>query len=155
MTPDKSCVANFKWFQQSLPTYIIITGDEYRDDTISRPYNLLLSLRQRRLWYLGHLLRLPPDSMVGRTLVAMTGAGNRCPEGSLLMDCQGSELKDLKVKGNKNNLALNMCYSKSQYYFPCPQTIKLHTNLKYSKPRLSRTRLSRIFAQLGQNFENG
>ena len=25
----------------------------------------------------------------------------------------------------------------------------------YSKPRLSRTRLSRIFAQLGQNFENG
>ena len=26
---------------------------------------------------------------------------------------------------------------------------------RYSKPRLSRTHLSRIFAQLGQNFENG
>ena len=70
-----------------------ITGEEYRVTAISPAYNLLLSVRQRRLRYLGHLLRLPHDSVVRRTLVAMAGGGNRYPEGSLFMDCQGS--KDL------------------------------------------------------------
>ena len=48
------------------------------------------------------------------------------------------------------------------YRRSCQTTIynKIHTDTHihthtYSKPRLSRTRLSRIFAQLGQNFENG
>ena len=74
-----------------------ITGEEYRVTAISPAYNLLLSVRQRRLRYLGHLLRLPHDSVVRRTLVAMAGGGNRYPEGSLFMDCQGSELKDLET----------------------------------------------------------
>ena len=74
-----------------------ITGEEYRVTAISPAYNLLLSVRQRRLRYLGHLLRLPYDSVVRRTLVAMAGGGNRYPEGSLFMDCQGSELKDLET----------------------------------------------------------
>ena len=49
------------------------------------------------LRYLGHLLRLPRDSVVRRTLIAMAGGGNRYPEGSHFIDCQGSELKDLKT----------------------------------------------------------
>ena len=68
----------------------IITGDEYRDAAIAPAYNLLLAVRQRRLRYLGHLLRLPHDRVVCRTLTAMT-------EGSLFIDCQGSELKDLET----------------------------------------------------------
>ena len=75
----------------------IITGEEYRVTAVSPAYNLLLSVRQRRLRYLGHLLRLPHDSVVRRTLVAMAGGGNRYPEGSLFVDCQGSELKDLET----------------------------------------------------------
>ena len=90
MAPDKSCVANFKCFHQSLPT------DEYRDAAISPAY-LLVVVWQRRLRYLGHLPRLPHDSVVRRTLMAMTGGGNRYPEGSLFVDCQGSELKDLET----------------------------------------------------------
>ena len=76
-----------------------ITGEEYRVTAVSPAYNLLLSVRQRRLRYLGHLLRLPHDSVVRRTLIviAMAGGGNRYPEGSLFMDCQGSELKDLET----------------------------------------------------------
>ena len=76
----------------------VITGEEYRVTAVSPAYNLLLSVRQRRLRYLGHLLRLPHDSVVRRTVIAMAGGGNCYPElGSLFMDCQGSELKDLET----------------------------------------------------------
>ena len=63
--------------------------------TISPVYNMLLAVRRRRLRYLGHILCIRRYSVVRRTLMAMTGGGNRYPEGSLFMDCQGSELKDL------------------------------------------------------------
>ena len=72
----------------------VITGEEYRVTAVSPAYNLLLSVRQRRLRYLGHLLRLPHDSVVRRTLIAMAGGGNRYPEVNLFMDCQGSELHE-------------------------------------------------------------
>ena len=57
------------------------------------------AVRQRRLRYLGHLLRLPRDNVVRRTLIAMTDGDNpnRYPKGSIFMDCQGSELKDLET----------------------------------------------------------
>ena len=51
----------------------IITGEEYRVTAVSPAYNLLLSVRQRRLRYLGHLLRLPHDSFVRRTLILSHG----------------------------------------------------------------------------------
>ena len=78
----------------------VITGEEYRDTAISPAYNLLLVVRQRRLRYLGHLLRLPCDSVVRRTQIAMTDGDNtnRYPEGSIFIDCQGSELKDLELR---------------------------------------------------------
>ena len=75
----------------------LITGEEYRVTAVSPAYNLLLYVRQRRLRYLGHLLRLPHDSVVRRTLIAMADGGNRYPEGSLFMDCQGLLLKDLET----------------------------------------------------------
>ena len=75
----------------------VITGEEYRVTAVSPAYNLLLYVRQRRLRYLGHLLRIPHDSVVRRTLIAMAGGGNRYPEESLFMDCQDSELNDLET----------------------------------------------------------
>ena len=57
----------------------IITGEEYHVTAVSPANNLLLSVRQRRLHYLGHLLRLPHDSVVRRTLIAMADGGNRYP----------------------------------------------------------------------------
>ena len=75
----------------------MITGEEYRDTAVSSAYKLMLSVRQRRIRYMGHLigLSLPHDSVVRRNLMAMTDGGNRYPEGSIIlfMDCQGSELK--------------------------------------------------------------
>ena len=85
----------------------VITGEEYRDTAISPAYNLLLAVRQRRLRYLGHLLRLPHDSVVRRTLIAMMDGDNpdRYPEGSIFMDCQGSELKDLETLAANRTMA--------------------------------------------------
>ena len=68
----------------------IITEDGYRDAAIALAYNLLLAVRQLRLRYLAHRLRLPHVRVVRRTLAAMT-------EGSLFIDCQGSELKELET----------------------------------------------------------
>ena len=44
-------------------------------------------------------IRLRRDSVVRRTLIAMTDGDNpnRYPEGTIFMDCQGSELKDLET----------------------------------------------------------
>ena len=76
----------------------VITGEEYHDTAIYPAY-LLLAVRQRRLRYLGHLLHLPCDSVVRRTLIAMTDGDNpNChPEWSIFMDCQDSEVKDLET----------------------------------------------------------
>ena len=49
----------------------VITGEEYGDTVISPAYNLLLAGRQRRLCYLGYSLRLPHDSVVRQTLIAL------------------------------------------------------------------------------------
>ena len=71
--------------------------EEYRVTAVYPAYTLLLYVRQPRLRYLGHLLRLPHDSVVRRTLIAVADEGNRYREGSLSMDCQGSLLKYLET----------------------------------------------------------
>ena len=49
-----------------------------------------------RSCYLGHLLRLPSDGVVRRTLMAMADGGNRYLKGSV-HGCQCSEMKDLET----------------------------------------------------------
>ena len=45
-----------------------ITGEEYRTTATVPVYNLVLAVRKRRLRYLGHVLRLPAESIVRRSL---------------------------------------------------------------------------------------
>ena len=47
----------------------------YCDAAVSPAYNLSLAVRLQRLRYLGHMLRLPHDSVVRRSLKGMTGGG--------------------------------------------------------------------------------
>ena len=60
-----------------------------RKKTAPRPprapmYDLLLAVRKRRMGYLGHVLRRPPDRVVRRSLVALVkgGTGLYYPEGA-------------------------------------------------------------------------
>ena len=53
-------------------------------------YNLVLAVRKRRLRYLGHVLRLPAESIVRRSLLALVKGGAQYPEGSLFSDCEAA-----------------------------------------------------------------
>ena len=67
-----------------------ITGEDYRTTATVPVYNLILAVRKRRLRYLGHVLRLPAESIVRRSLLALVKGCVHYPEGSLFSDCEAS-----------------------------------------------------------------
>ena len=66
----------------------IITRKSYRATATSPDVNLLLTLRKRRLRYLGHILRMDEDRLLRRTFMAYVHGGQIVPPGSLLTDCE-------------------------------------------------------------------
>ena len=58
------------------------------------PFDLNLRIRQRRLRFLGHVLRMEPDRLVRQTLLALTQGGTRFPEGSLFMDIADKTIEE-------------------------------------------------------------
>ena len=77
---------------RSLP---VITGQDYRVTATAPAYDLLLAIRQRRLRYIGHILRMPESRVVRRALVALAKGGTVYSKGSLFMDCQAMEMNQL------------------------------------------------------------
>ena len=73
----------------------IITGQDYRVTATVPEYDLLLAIRQRRLRYLGHILRMSESRVVRRALVALVKGGTVYPKGSLFVDCQTMEMHQL------------------------------------------------------------
>ena len=73
----------------------IITGQDYRVTATAPEYALLRAIHQRRLRYLGHILRMPESRVVRRALVALAKGGTVYPKGSLFMDCQAMEMDKL------------------------------------------------------------
>ena len=61
------------------------------------PFDLVLTIRKRRLRYLGHILRMEQDRLVKRTLIALTKGGTVYPEGSLFMDVENRSFKELEL----------------------------------------------------------
>ena len=72
-----------------------ITGEDYRDTATTPVYDLVLAVRKRRVRYLGHVLRLPSDRIVRRSLIALVNGGTYYPEGSLFSDCKVDGLHQL------------------------------------------------------------
>ena len=68
---------------------------DYRVTATAPEYDLLLAIRQRRLRYLGHILRMPECRVVRRALVALAKGGSVYPKGSLFMDCQTMKFHQL------------------------------------------------------------
>ena len=75
----------------------VITGDHYRTTATNPAFNLLLSVRKRRLRFLGHILRMSDERLLKRTLVAYVNGGESIPAGSLLMDCSDQPLPALEL----------------------------------------------------------
>ena len=61
-----------------------ITDREYREEATDPTYDLCSDLRSRRLMYIGHVLRMDPEHMTRRVIVAR-GTDHR--DGDLFMDC--------------------------------------------------------------------
>ena len=74
--------------------WLLVTPD-YRVTATAPEYDLLLAIRQRRLRYLGHILRMPESRVVRRALVALAKGGSVYPKGSLFMDCQTMKFHQL------------------------------------------------------------
>ena len=73
----------------------VITGQDYRVTATAPEYDLLHAIHQRRLRYLGHILRMPDSRVVRRALVALAKGGTVYPKSSLFMDCQAMEMDQL------------------------------------------------------------
>ena len=73
----------------------MITGEDYRATDTTPVYDLVLAVRKRCMRYLGHMLRLPPDRIVRRSLIALVKGGTNYPEGSLFSDCEVDGLHQL------------------------------------------------------------
>ena len=73
----------------------VSTGQDYRVTSTTPEYNLLHAIRQRRLRYLCHILRMPKSRVVRRALVALAEGGTVYPKGSLFMDFQAMEMDQL------------------------------------------------------------
>ena len=58
-------------------------------------FHLVRALRQRRRRWLGHILRMPDERLVRRTVLETAGNGPPYPPGSLLMDFE-ADLDEIK-----------------------------------------------------------
>ena len=75
----------------------VITGQDYRHTATTPMFDLVRAIRQRRLRYLGHILRMPESRVVRRALMALTVTGTQYPEGGLLMDCPTIPFADIEA----------------------------------------------------------
>ena len=64
-----------------------ISGRSYRDEATTPRFNLPRAIRQRRMRWLGHILRMPDNRLVRRAVVGLAANGHPYPSGSLLMNC--------------------------------------------------------------------
>ena len=76
----------------------VITEKSYRETATNPDFDLVRSIRQRRLRYLGHILRLPEDRLLRRALFAYIMGGDSVPEGSLVMDFNNFQSLDELAK---------------------------------------------------------
>ena len=81
----------------------VITSQDYRHMATAPVFDLLRAIRQRRLRYLGHILRMPESRVVRRALMALTGSGTHYQEGSLLMDCQTIPFENIEALAQRRD----------------------------------------------------
>ena len=108
-------------------------------------YDLLHAVRQRRLRYLGHILRMPESRVVRRALVALAKGGTVYPKGSLFMDCQAMEMDQLVALAQRRG-AWNALAKQLHWPNNCTETVDhctigppesetefIHTNLRHPR----------------------
>ena len=64
-----------------------ITGRSYQLEASQPTFDLVKALRQRRLRWLGHIMRMPANRLLRQTVAGIAGNGPPYAQGSILMDC--------------------------------------------------------------------
>ena len=80
----------------------VMTGEHYRETATALAYDLVLAVRRRCLHYLGHVLRIPADSMVRYAIIALVIDASHYPTGSLF--CLGIALPQLVAMASSRSL---------------------------------------------------
>ena len=62
---------------------------------IQKMVDLIITIRRKRLIFLGHVLRMEPDRLVRRTIIALTKGSTDYPKESLFMVVKNSSLEEL------------------------------------------------------------
>ena len=70
----------------------VITKKDFRDTATNPDYDLVLSIRQRRMRFLGHILRMDISRLLRRTLLAYVEGGDSL---LIMQDCGGRNIKQL------------------------------------------------------------
>ena len=73
----------------------VIIKCDIQEMTANPLFDLIVTIRRRRLRFLGHILRMEPDRRVRRTILALTKGGTDYPKGSLFMGVENSTLEEL------------------------------------------------------------
>ena len=76
-----------------------ITGRSYRMEATDPSFDLVRALRQRRMRWLGHIMRMPEERLLRRTVLMHAGDGPPYPSGSLLARFR-EELEDIQAMGD-------------------------------------------------------
>ena len=63
------------------------------------PFDLIMTIKRRRLRYLGHVLRMDSERLVLKTFMALTKGGTEYPPGSLFMDVEDIPFEELLSLG--------------------------------------------------------
>ena len=74
----------------------------------------MLTIRKRRLRYLGHILRMEQDRLV-RTLIALTKGGTVFPEVSLFMDVANKSFTQLEQLAKQKGRWLKLVDGPTRY----------------------------------------
>ena len=76
----------------------VITKKSYRETALNPAFSLVRAVHERRLRFLGHILRLPPDRLLRQTLFAYVMSEESVPVGSLVADYPGNATLETLVQ---------------------------------------------------------
>jgi hypothetical protein len=86
----------------------LITGRSYRSEAVSPTFNLVKAVRQRRMRWLGHILRMPDERLLSQAVRAIASDGPPYPTGSILMDCH-EEFDELQTVADDRAVWNSIC----------------------------------------------
>ena len=75
----------------------VTTNRDYRETATHPELNILLSIRRKRMEYLGHILFMGDHRLVRRTLAVYVHGGATVANGSLLEDCDTEDFNELAL----------------------------------------------------------